>query len=83
MDRRSQLRAGSALFFLQGEVLHHAPLVDMHAVRQLQHAVVFQRALDLGQRLPHPLRSVFPIAVAAGALLLRLKVTISPVSGSR
>ena len=34
MNGRFQLRAAGALLFFSGEVLHHAPLIDMGAIGQ-------------------------------------------------
>src|SRR5271166_3977005 len=67
VDGRDQLCATPALFIFQCEVLHHAPFVDMRAVRQLQHALVFQGALDLRQVLLHPFRSGAPFAALGDA----------------
>lgn len=59
-----------AVVLLIGEVLHHSPLINVHAIGQGQDAVVFQRPLDLGQELAHPIRRISPIAAFGDTRLL-------------
>jgi len=67
MDSVCQHCAAIAVVLSVGEVLHHSPLINVRAIGQLQHALVVQRPLDLGQELTHPNRRALPIAAFSDA----------------